>query len=309
MARLNVARSIIVESTPKTVADSLVDFKQWPIWSPWLCQETDANVTYHGTKGEPASGYAWNGERIGAGEMVLISRSDARIDCNLTFLKPWKSEAKVAFELQSQEEASTRLTWSMQSSLPFFLFFMRKSFEQLVGMDYDRGLKMFKELMETGSVNSHIQLSDKPKDLPACHYLGLDASGKLEELGHIMEKGYLELEQEASAQGLIANEAAFCHYTKMNPMKDHWVFTMGLPVEVETNNTNLRRREAVPRCAHVIHRGAYSHLGNAWATVFGAMRARKQKHLRKLGGFEVYTKSSTEPSSKQPETQLYVPIR
>lgn len=34
--------------------------------------------------------------------------------------------------------------------------------------------------------------------------------------------------------------------------------------------------------------GRYAHLGNAWATVFSAARARKQKHDRRASGFEIY---------------------
>ena len=33
------------------------------------------------------------------------------------------------------------LTWTMDSSLPFFLFWMKKSMEGFIGMDYDPGLK------------------------------------------------------------------------------------------------------------------------------------------------------------------------
>ena len=72
---------------------------------------------------------------------------------DLTFLKPWKSQAKVAFYLK-EEGASTQVRWTIDSGIPFFLFWMKKQMEIFVGMDYDRGLTMLKDLVETGSSNS-----------------------------------------------------------------------------------------------------------------------------------------------------------
>jgi len=72
----------------------------------------------------------------------------------------------------SHSKAETRVTWSMQSSLPFFLFFMRKSFENFVGMDYDRGLRMLKEQLESGKISSRIDLADDVRALPVAESTG-----------------------------------------------------------------------------------------------------------------------------------------
>ena len=63
---------------------------------------------------------------------------------DLTFLKPCKSQAKVAFYLK-EEGASTQVRWTMDSVLPFFLFWMKKSMEAYISQDYGRGLRLLKD--------------------------------------------------------------------------------------------------------------------------------------------------------------------
>ncbi len=273
-----------------------------------MCQERDAELRFHGETGAIGSGYAWDGKRVGAGEMQLRSYTDERIVFSLTFLKPWKSQAMVAFELTEQSNTETEATWSMRSSLPFFLFFMRKSFENFVGMDYARGLRMLREHLETGDVNSHIVLADDVRSLPGCHYVGQQASSTLAEMPIVMEQAYAALSQHMQDQGLQADGPAFCHYTRMDMMRDRWIYTMGIPVKATKDAANLAKRDDLHRCAYVEHTGSYMHLGNAWATVFSAIRSRAQKHDRRAGGVEVYRQAPSE-GSVNATTDIYLPLK
>ena len=75
--------------------------------------------------------YEWEGDRVGSGNMKIIKEvENATVDYDLMFLKPWKSKAKVSFYLKP-EGTSTSVTWTMDSSLPFFLFWMKKMTEAL----------------------------------------------------------------------------------------------------------------------------------------------------------------------------------
>ena len=63
---------------------------------------------------------------VGSGNMnVTAENAPQSIDYDLTFLKPWKSRAKVRFELERKGDG-TKTTWFMESSLPFFMFWMKK---------------------------------------------------------------------------------------------------------------------------------------------------------------------------------------
>jgi hypothetical protein len=45
----------------------------------------------------------------------------------------------------------------MDSKQPFFQFFLKGMMTSLIGMDYERGLRMLKDYVETGSVPSTLE--------------------------------------------------------------------------------------------------------------------------------------------------------
>ena len=58
----------------------------------------------------------------------------------------------------------------MKSQLPFFLFWMVKKMKVYIGMDYERGLKMLKDYLETGLVPSAIKIDPNSK-IQSQHYI------------------------------------------------------------------------------------------------------------------------------------------
>lgn len=115
--------------------------------------------------------YEWNGARIGSGNMRVSSEKENEfVELDLTFLKPWKSTSKVGFYMKEQGEG-TEVTWTMDGSLPFFMFFMKKMMETFVGMDYDRGLRLLKDVVEDGEVHSKLDIEGKG-EYPGGKYIG-----------------------------------------------------------------------------------------------------------------------------------------
>ena len=125
MPAYQISVETIIDEVAQPIHDSLTDFNTWPSWSPWLYYEPDARIDYSGDPGSVGHGFQWQGRKIGAGSMALTRIEADRIECNLTFIKPFKSRANVAFELSPAGADSTRVTWHMQGKLPFFLFFMK----------------------------------------------------------------------------------------------------------------------------------------------------------------------------------------
>jgi uncharacterized membrane protein len=168
MPKTHVSKSINIDRSPDEIFKKLNDFNQWPQWSPWLICEPDARVEV----APDAKYYEWEGKRVGSGNMRIINEQpNGSIDYDLTFLTPWKSTAKVRFALEDTGE-STKVTWIMDSSLPFFMFWMKKSMESFIGMDFDRGLNMLKEQVEDGTVNSKLEFIGEGS-YPGCQYLGI----------------------------------------------------------------------------------------------------------------------------------------
>ena len=156
MPAIKISRSITIDSPIEKVFESISNFREWPRWSPWLITEPDCEVTY----ADDGKSYSWKGQYIGSGQMMVEdSKPNEAINYNLQFIKPWKSTAKVNMQF-SEEEKGTKLTWNMDSSLPFFMFFFKKMMEGMIGLDYERGLSMLKDLMETGDVPVNLEFGE-----------------------------------------------------------------------------------------------------------------------------------------------------
>ena len=158
MPAYHVSRSIIINLPIEKVRDSLIDFRQWPTWSPWLIMEPESKLTYSTNQSVVSAGYDWEGELTGKGVMKLLQIADDKLDMDLQFIKPFKSSAKVTFELEEPRKNVTKVTWNMYSKLPFFLFWMVNKIKIYIGMDFERGLKMLKDFLETGAVPSAVKI-------------------------------------------------------------------------------------------------------------------------------------------------------
>ena len=120
-----VKKSIRIDKPVKEVLAVVSDFNTWRSWSPWLCQEPESRLTIKSVPNSIGHQQAWEGQRIGSGTMQLTEiNADKRLDYELNFIKPWKSNSHVAFEF-SETADGTMVTWHMSGTVPIFLFFMR----------------------------------------------------------------------------------------------------------------------------------------------------------------------------------------
>ncbi|MDB4538173.1 SRPBCC family protein, partial [Akkermansiaceae bacterium] len=124
-----VSQSTEIAKPVQEVFDKVRDLHSWPEWSPWLIADPEAEVT------NQEDGYAWDGDICGSGSMKVIGANPGEsIDFDLSFFKPFKSCAKVKM-IFKEGGGGIKVTWTMDSSLPFFLFWMKKSMEGFIGMD------------------------------------------------------------------------------------------------------------------------------------------------------------------------------
>ena len=158
MPAFQVSQSIVIDRPPEQVFDTVVDYNTWTSWSPWLGIDPDAEVTVDGDGTSPGSVYRWAGDVVGVGEIEHVRQQrPSKIEDELRFSKPFKSKSSVRFLLDRVGDG-TKLTWQMDGSLPWFLFWMRPMMQRLVGMDYQRGLKMVRDRIEKGEVLSRIEV-------------------------------------------------------------------------------------------------------------------------------------------------------
>ena len=151
MVDFQVQRSIHIDVPPRQVFERVVDFRTWTTWSPWLCAEPDARVDVTEDSSSVGSIYSWKGKVVGEGEIEQRQLQPGRlIEDEIRFAKPFRTRSQVSFGMEAAGGGTT-VTWRMRGSLPWFLFWLRSQMEAVIGMDYDRGLKMLKEWIETAA--------------------------------------------------------------------------------------------------------------------------------------------------------------
>ncbi len=304
-------RSIEIDAPTATVHGLIVDFTRWPDWSPWTIQEPECHITYFGDTGTKDSGYSWAGERIGSGEITLRESTHSAVSCDLQFLKPFKSQAKVRFDIEALTESRCQVTWHMQSSMPFFLFFMIANIKRFVGMDYERGLRMLKELAETGAVASNIT-SQGEHNLPSATYIGTEITASLSELPAVMPTHYEAMAQYLADQSITPDGPPFAQYLRSDFKADQHRIVLGVPVTGLTADPPagyaLGTRAAFS-CVRFDHTGGYDHLGNVWATAIGWNRHHKRKADKRCVGIEVYVDDPANTPRETLLTELYIPVK
>ena len=96
MPAYHIERRIKIQATADKVRPVVEDFGEWPKWSPWLCMEPSAELTYQGNPGETGHGYHWKGTLVGEGGMQMSGISENTYDMKLDFIIP-------SFDLSDQK--------------------------------------------------------------------------------------------------------------------------------------------------------------------------------------------------------------
>ena len=307
MPKTHVSKSIEIQAPPEKVFNTLNNFNHWSPWSPWLICEPEAMVKV----AEDAKFYEWEGKRIGSGNMQITAENPhSTIDYDLMFLKPWKSKAKVRFKLIPEGE-HTRATWIMDSSLPFFMFWMKRSMEAFIGMDFDRGLNMLKEYIEDGEVKSELKFVGKGS-YPGCNYVGIKRDCTVSEVGKLMSADFDQLKDLAHAnEGSLAGEP-FSIYHKWDPVKQRVSYTAGFPVDNLPQNLPAGMiTGSIPATETYTlrHIGPYQHLGNAWTTLMMMQRGKEFKPKKGFHPFETYVNSPEEVPASELITDIHFAVK
>ncbi len=302
MPKFQIEKSIDINAPSAKVRRIIQDYDQWGVWSPWLCMEPDTKLELEGTAASIGHAYSWQGDMIGSGRMELAEVIGDVDKMDLTFLKPFKSTAKVEFETTSIDDHNTKVTWRMNSGLPFFMFWMVDTMKAMIGMDYDRGLKLLKEYVETGAVTSTTEIIGIV-DVPETHYAGVTTATELQHIHQSMDTTIPEVI--AMTEGKTTADIIGTVYHNMDIKKQHCKYTSFAPVN------QADATDSVPSCKaiKVVHTGSYPHLGNAWSTANTYQRHNKIKKNKLIPPFELYINDPTKVADKDLVTEIYLPIK
>ena len=309
----DVEREITVNKPVEEVFAHLGNFAHWSTWSPWIIQEPSCPVTVTGQAGQINHKQAWNGERIGSGNMSIIeSVKNELIAYDLVFLSPWKSESKTQFRFKTtkdeQGNAATVVSWAMQGTLPIFLFFMKKMMNVFVGGDYERGLKMFKELIETGTVSSKVDISGITEQ-SGFYYIGIRKQGRNDKIAEFIGPAFEDL----YARELPQPDMVLTVSEKFDMVKKECTlvaaFAYKQAPDIVVAEDMVSGEVPTHKALEIMHIGAYGHLANGWATLMNYMRFAKLKANKKIKEYEVYLNDPQNTAAKDLETAIYAPVK
>lgn len=298
MPKMNVVRSTTIDADVASVFSKLNDFNHWPAWSPWLITDPEAKVTIS----DDAKFYEWVGPRSGEGNMKITNEVDnTQIDYDLTFLKPWKSTAKVSFMVKKVGDAA-EVTWTMDSSLPFFMFWMKKTMEGFIGMDYDRGLGMLKEYVEKGEVDSKLEFLGH-QDFPGTKYVGIKTTCPMDQIGEKMSEDFGSLEGHLDSLSDIEITGSYSIYHDWNMKNKSVTYTacFGVNEHPDTLPAGMFNDSLPATKIHVVrHIGSYNHIGGAWSAQMNMERGKEFKMNKKsTHPFERYHNKPGEVPDKE----------
>ncbi len=308
MSKFHVARSINIAAPIEQVRTLLTDFTQWPYWSPWLIAEPDATINYNNKQGEVGAKYDWEGKIVGSGSMEILNINDQQIEIQLAFITPFKSIAQVVFDLESQGD-ETKITWNMFGKLPFFLFFMAEKMKRYIGMDYERGLNMLKDYIETGTVSSTLNIQGIIEQ-QGQQYIGIKNNCAIKDIGSVMPTDFKKLGDFFAENKLSIDGNPFAIYTEFNLKNQHTHFISVIPtnMDIDVNPPFIKGSTKTEQAIKVVHTGKYTYLNNAWAAAIMYSRAKKIKTKKSPVGMEFYLNDPQTTDPAELITEVLLPL-
>ena len=307
--KYHVEKSTVINAPLSKVRPLIENFEKWDSWSPWKIVEPDCPTTIDGTPGESGHSMNWDGQIIGSGKNTLKNNSPSALSYDLAFFKPFKSQAATSFQFEELGE-QTKVTWTMDSSMPFFLFFMVKTMKNWIGMDYDRGLRMLKEISEKGNVQAKTATKGTV-DYKGFSYVGIQTSCGFDEMPKHMKADFERIVKDVVMDRKKGATHWVCLYPKFD-MKNMKVTYIAAISDEDLKGEDLGPdyvKGSVPntRALEITHDGSYEFLGNAWSMAMMYMRAKKFK----ANGhpFEQYWNSPMEVKPEELKTSIFMPIK
>jgi len=307
----NVQKSIEIDAPVSKVYQMVSDYRTWTTWSPWLIAEPQAKVDISDRSNQVGSTYHWSGKVVGEGRLEhLRLETDRLVEDRLDFIRPTKSKSKTGFKFEAIANR-TKLVWWIDGNLPWYLFFLTPIIKTMVGMDYQRGLMMIKELAETGRITWSTEVLGI-ESIPPIRVAGLQAQSSVFNIEQSMEEMLVKLESEYQNQGMPKEGAMVAVYTRFKVKQGIFEYLLGRAIPdtllIPTPSSLKEWKFPQARALHVRHTGSYKHLGNAWSIANRIAEHQKLK-LNRSASFEIYTNSSHDNPEESLQTDLYLPLR
>jgi effector-binding domain-containing protein len=308
---VSVKQTIEIKANPQKVFDIVSNLRTWNLWSPWTAIDPKSETKITGMGTEPGNTLAWKGELIGSGIITNMQTDQNKIiKQSVKFLEPFKSDATTSFQIEPTSDGVI-VIWQMKSEMPFFMRFMTKQMSAYLASDFDRGLKMLKDLAETGDVASKVLIKGAGQ-FDGTLYVGKKIFCTKDQVGPTMNATLYEVNNWLIASSSFPGEAISV-YHRFDSESDSCIYTAGYTI------SNTQKffpysdvvLDSIPKCdvMKVTFYGDYKHLDNAWMAGYAYMQHNRIKPDKTIPPFEVYMNDPAFfPNPNDWVTEVYIPI-
>ncbi|NIG52344.1 SRPBCC family protein [Chitinophaga sp. Cy-1792] len=178
--RMHVEATVEIDAPASIVWNDIVRFEKFNEWSAWKQMDSTTTYTILGDDGTVGATYSWNGKKIGEGKLQHLSLEPYKlVQQKLTFIKPFKSEADVSFNL-FEAGKKTKVVWSFDARYNRPQNLMSWIMKGAFSSDFQKGLNNLKSMAEAdkrgpGSPNG-VNETVKEMNYPATTYAAIRKS-------------------------------------------------------------------------------------------------------------------------------------
>lgn len=307
--KYKVDRSLIINAPITQVYNTVVDFKTWPEWSPWLMHEPETEIVYSDHHQQAGGHYSWDGKLVGAGKLThqqLIANQS--IKQKIEFIRPFKSICSVGWSFK-EVNGQTEVHWTMQGSMPFLFRFMTKKTVDMISKDYDLGLNLLNGFVNKDNPHPKITFCGVEK-LDDFQYAYRSYKGGLQGMVTAMEQAFPALFEQTENAG-ITQGSPLTLYHKVDTDKMYFECDMAIPLSQQPDNASIKVKTfSGGRYYKVECQGEYRFLELAWYKAYSHLYMLKLKPDMKRPSLEVYDNNPQEiANSNEIKTSLYVPVK
>lgn len=144
----HVYRSIEIDRSTSEVWEHLKYLEKQTQWSPWAKKDPNMEQKITGIDGEVGALSYWNGNKeVGEGEQEITTIVEGkRIEQDLRFFKPYKSESDCYMDLEELSSNKSKVTWGFtgNNKFPMSIMMLFMNMDKMVGKDFEQGLQNLK---------------------------------------------------------------------------------------------------------------------------------------------------------------------
>ena len=304
--RFEVRRSQEMGLPAERIFSAVADLRSWPLWSPWLMHEPDADIVFGDDCRREGGHYSWNGQRVGAGRLTHVSlQPNSRIEQRLEFTRPFKSVNRVTWEFDNHG-GTTRVSWEMAGRMPFLLRFMAARMEPMIGRDFELGLALLHGYLDDDAPHPALDFVGA-ENLEDFSYWAMPCHGNLRQLEAARQPAIDSLT--AAAEGRSGLPLVLYH--RFDPLEGQYRAEIAIPIANATPESNYTRREfSGGRYFKMILRGEHRFIPLGWYALHSHCRMHGQRPERSRPALEIYQLTPQQADDvNRIETALYLPIK